>query len=517
MKRIFALLMVLSLVSLIPAFAEQKQVPVNALRKIRGTAEEEQSGEKDEADVLRVGQNGALYDEMLDAAFYVGSVRFAHADYIIPDPAECEIIMPPAELWKMLGIESVSEQQIRQTLAQSMFIVVNYAPDGSHGIGIVGINDVPLSFAFSPERISIICLTEERGVFNEVGMLGIIYSNHYLKFNPQMPLGMGDEGIIWSPGGRYFCILNSTAFFQQMRQEYAAPVIIDTYTGEMFAVDSFGNRPMAAGYGAWITGCFSEDEQHFYAMIVSDRYSSRYELVRYDLNTFECTPISGFACNPLPVLTMLTDGSFVSLIDTTGKDVNQALVRVAEDGAVAPQELLAKGENWRSRATRAYSSAESGWTLLRGALLYQNGDQTNDISYLLRKRVDEADTEWWNTIWTIDAETCQPHAYNEDDISNMFSSESSAKESVKGHMAIVDAKLSPNGKYAALLLVNREKAALIIVRLEDMKALEAQGVELGEYYETLKANYSRSLPFLSWSEAGIMLMGRDLWQIQTGE
>ena len=76
-------------------------------------------------------------DDVLDAAFEAGRVTFTQAGFPMPDPAACEIVMPPDELWQFAGIEPMDEAQIRSALAEAGPAVFSYAPDGRSGIGIL--------------------------------------------------------------------------------------------------------------------------------------------------------------------------------------------------------------------------------------------------------------------------------------------------------------------------------------------------------------------------------------------
>ena len=58
------------------------------------------------------------YDDALDAAFDAGSLAFAHADFPLPDPETCEIVMPPDALWQFIGIEPMDEAQIRAVVRE---------------------------------------------------------------------------------------------------------------------------------------------------------------------------------------------------------------------------------------------------------------------------------------------------------------------------------------------------------------------------------------------------------------
>lgn len=447
-------------------------------------------------------------DGALDAAFEKGEVAFAPADVKLPDIASCEIVMPPDALWQYLGLGSVSEAQLRAMLSQAELAVFSYAPDGETGVGLVGDGSGGLPVAITPERIVVICPTEERGVYSEYGMPMRVYQNLFMQYKPERPLGMGDEGVIWSPGGRYLCVLNSTVLFQQMRAEYGTPAIIDTQTGEMFALDSFGEKPMAGGYGFWITGCFAGDESAFYALAYTDRYDDRYSVVRYDLQTCEATPCGGFENNGLPTLSMLSDGSVFALIDIRKMDEPQVVARVSQDGSIEKLEMCIAGECWRYRARRAVCSADSGWALLRGVFDIASEQASLAVSGLQRLRASGDLSDGADAVWVLSADTRQFEAV---EASQLPDDEAGWTDFKQQHMQILDVKLSPEGRYAAVLAAGNGEAALLIARLEDMVVLPAEGVDPGDF-QSLAMRADKGMPYMEWSEAGLLTMSGGLWQ-----
>ena len=213
------------------------------------------------------------YDDALDAAFEAGRVAFTKADFPLPDLATCEIVAPPDELWVFAGIEPMNEAQMRAALARAELAVFSYAPDGRSGIGMLAVAEGALPFAVSPNRLAIIWPNESRGTYDSYGQLGKVYQRFFLyQDSAPGPFGMGEEGAIWSSSGRYCCVLNSMRVLQEMRLEFGAPLIVDTQTGELFALDNCNPTLMSADGGCWIGGCFAGDDSAFYAMAVASRY-----------------------------------------------------------------------------------------------------------------------------------------------------------------------------------------------------------------------------------------------------
>ena len=454
------------------------------------------------------------YDEALDAAFEAGRVAFTQAGFLLPDLATCEIVEPPDDLWQFAGIEPMDDAQIRAVLAQAELAVFSYAPDGQSGIGMMVVGEGVLPFAMSPDRLAVIWPREDRGVQDSYDLMDKVYHRFYFGQDPgARHFGMGEEGAVWSPTGRYCCVLNSTRVLQEMHIEFGAPFIIDTQTGELFALDAFNPKLMSEDSGCWIGGCFSRDDSAFYAMTFANRYEDRYTLVRYDLETCEAAPCAGFAVNSLPAMTMLADGNIFALLDSWKRDDPQMLASIAPDGSVVTREMLLKGDIWRFRAVSACCSAESGWALLRGTFILD--DNLGGYLGLQRLRAADGFAEGAETLWMLSADTHQFEALDKSQLPD--TQKEWAMQFMSQHMRILDVKLSPDGRYAAVFAAGvgarRDESALLIVRLEDMAVLPAQGIDMGNTDPWVQGMTSGQ-HLMSWSEAGLLLSTNGLWQLE---
>ena len=456
------------------------------------------------------------YDDALDAAFEAGRVAFTQADFPLPDLTACEIVAPPDELWQFAGIEPMDEAQMRAALAQAELAVFSYAPDGQSGIGLLSVDEGALPFAMSPNRLAIIWPNESRGVYDGYGQLGKVYQRFFLyQDNASGPFGMGEEGAIWSSTGRYCCVLNSMRVLQEMRLEFGAPFIVDTQTGELFALDTFNPKLMSEDGGCWIGGCFAGDDSAFYAMAVASRYDDPYTLIRYDLETSEAAPCAGFKVNNLPAMTTLEDGSIFMLIDTRRETEPQALARVMPDGSIEKHDLLMNGECWRLRVTNDCCSGESGWALLRGALILADVEGGGGYFSLLRVNAADRLSEGADVLWTLSANTLRFEAL---DAAHMPGTAVEwVQDFISRHMQVLNMAMSPDGCYAAVFAAGagarHGESALLIVRLEDMAVLPAQGVDMGNIKPWVMGMVKKK-HLLSWSEAGLMVSTSGLWQLQ---
>ena len=248
-------------------------------------------------------------------------------------------------------------------------------------------------------------------------------------------------------------------------------------------------------------------------MTFANRYEDRYTLVRYDLETCEAAPCAGFAVNSLPAMTMLADGNIFALLDSWKRDDPQMLASIAPDGSVATREMLLKGDIWRFRAVSACCSAESGWALLRGTFILD--DNLGGYLGLQRLRVADGFAEGAETLWMLSADTHQFEALDKSQLPD--TQKEWAMQFMSQHMRLLDVKLSPDGCYAAVFAAGvgarRDESALLIVRLEDMAVLPAQGVDMGNTDPWVQGMTSGQ-HLMSWSEAGLLLSTSGLWQLE---
>ncbi len=464
------------------------------------------------------------YDSAIDAMFDSGKVVFRQVPFRMPDPEACEIVLPPAEYWDFVGYDEMSEGQLRGALETAQYMIASYAPDGESGLGMLGVGNAILPVAVSANRVAVICPTEGRGVYGEEGALGKVFGHLYLKPNPKQYFGMGDEGVIWSPSGRYFCIINNTALLQQMQTVYGSPILVDTQTGEMFSIDSFSHKLTSPDGGWWLAGCFSGDEQYFYALVCSNRYSKRYTLVRYDIETCETTPCGeGFDSNGLPTISLLQNGNILVLVDAYKAEQTQALSVISPEGTTETTPLSFNTETWKFMPRRLNYSAKSGWGLLRGWLYGKPALQLNTdkpvFGYALqRMRLDS--NGGTDTVWMISAEAQIAVEYGVDQIQEVIATARDVYEFIQQHMLIADVKLSPDGRYAAVLVVKRDNlqnlinSKVLIIRLEDMKTLPAEGIDIDENTaENLTLFVDQSIARLNWSQAGLLCLWNGLWQL----
>ena len=447
------------------------------------------------------------YDTRLDEAFEAGEVRFSMAEVPLPDFNACELVIPDS-IWNALAATGIDEARLRALMKRGTVTPVSFSPDGACLAALLDFELGSTPVVIAEDWIALIYPTEMRGVEDAYGNLQQTYNNWIA--NPKRPFGVGDEGFIWSPGGHYFCVPNVNTALVYAKFALVNPIVVDTWTGEMFLVDTFSEKMFDDYAGTMITGCFSEDERYFYALIYGSGYSTRTTLLRYDLETGDMQPLTGLETNGYPALSMLRDGRMLSISDTPRQDKFQGLARMSPDGGLEITPMPVPLRAWY--ANRTYYSAKSGWLLVRGRT--QNSASTM-LTAIQRVQPDIDPAKGLNAAWAVNWAECvmDPLDLTKLDPENSVLDESDLSELLAAYAIILDVKLSPDGRYAAMVAVKGNEAQVYIARLKDMALLPAGDIEVET--SALVGAANGGVPLLSWSEAGLLVFANGvptLWQ-----
>lgn len=307
-----------------------------------------------------------------------------------------------------------------------------------------------------------VTMNESRGVPDTYGRLAELYG-----------LGaraIGNEGVTWSPDGRYIT-LNNYRFSATRYVGSYNPMLLDTVTGEMYLAATYNDDVLNASE-SWIpfSSVFSRDGKYLYVAMAG---MAPTRVVRIDLQTLAqetlitCTyNLSG------PSLCETADGRLLFGGTDFRESTPEVLISLSE---------VQRGWIWTSHDF-AIPSADLRWSKLLyskahdAVVAYGGGGTLFDISLLQFVRCsDESfgdlDVAWW--IPSIDAQKAEKVA-----ISDMDYEKRSSMDGIN----IMDMTLSPDGEYA--LLICREKSlesygemALLALRLEDMTLTRISGVD----------------------------------------
>ena len=566
----------------------------------------EASGEKPAEQAAEETKEGSAAGAALDAAFEAGQVVFEPKAFAKPDPATCRVIAPPEDAWRIIqGIRTddegngdeatasaeisvsvehagrirktdtptpvpepaaMDEAAVREMLAKGELTICSYSPDGKHGIGYLVTDEITVPVAVSEDTAAIVYPSKSRGVEDTYGIEEKYYRRCWTTLRAGSFLGMGREGMIWSPGGRYCCGLNGEMIRSRIvLSNGGIPAIVDTQTGEMFLLDAYSGNFTEEDSGFMTEGFFSDDEQYFYGVFRGNSYSLlttgwQYILIRYSLATYEAEPVQ-YLISDMRSVAMLADQRMLMLSDMIQRaklsDDDRGyytMMAYAKDGMI--QESLVIPLLGNNGNHELVFSPASGTGLLLSSTktidTYKVARTAPDNQMVQptigmyglsvidpQKRLAES----LNTIWMVfggpdaprisELETKQ-FATLQDTREFFFPSggSDSGQDGEKTELpwTILEAELSPDGRYAALAAFSRREESpdgesrirLLIVRLSDMKMIASDGLEAymqadssSLYYAS---KYSETHSLMNWSDAGLIIdIGTGtpvLWQLK---
>lgn len=156
-----------------------------------------------------------------------------------------------------------------EALLEQGFFVLSASPDGQHFLCSEG----QRLFLLTGNTLRAVALNLSRCASTQ--REGMQQSIRYAS-EPASRL-VGCEGFLWSPDGRYVCLLNAKLLMAAMKP--VPLMLIDTEKGEMFSVRAY---PTGKQAGSAMQGIFSRDSRYLYYTEFVDRTA---RLCRYDLNT----------------------------------------------------------------------------------------------------------------------------------------------------------------------------------------------------------------------------------------
>lgn len=323
-----------------------------------------------------------------------------------------------------------------------------------------------------------VTVTDTRGAADAYGNLR--------KVAAQGAAAIGNEGVVWSPDGRYAAIVNQTRVVQMMQFVYD-PIIIDTQTGEMLLLAAYNNKLAKDDCGVMLTALFSADSRYLYAVIMGSLNGARFSLMQYDLETLTASVLHTWEdLTYWPALAQLADGSFLLLTDARqANDFTGTLHIVpSADGATASKAEFTQRMLFFYPRSMQYS-AKSGHALILSNVI----QGSNRYSNLLHLMPDEGELVP-DTYWAVSSLRASA-------VAELVKNELQTPSTVIIHAM----RLSPDGERALLLCSEGAEFALLMLRLADGALTPVTGLDS----ETLRGFIAAGGPYIDWCGDTVLL------------
>lgn len=336
-----------------------------------------------------------------------------------------------------------------------------FSPDGTKAIGM----DDAYLYVVEDKTITLIQPNYERSVPDTYG--------GFAQFAQMRPLNwVGSEGITWSPDGRYAVITNHKQVLMYMRFIYGL-YIIDTQSGELYCADTYPSDFLKGGASV-LQACFDASGRYLYYTLYGGAYEdTRASLMRYDMQTGEKQRILPCFHNAAyPKLQRDSKGRLIHMMDTIRADESLGLsVYTQQSGIWTYRTYTFSMPSAVIRPTyMEVGSADIGIML---HTLLPNYDQNRVFSAFGRFIADDSFTGYDELLLIEDEDAAQATVLP---LSDYQDGRALAEKITQiDSMQYLNAKLSPDGHYA-LLLMKTTKESTFCFLVMDMETLALRPV-----------------------------------------
>lgn len=466
-------------------------------------------GEAARARELGLSTSG-FRNESLDKAFEQGSLSLKAIPLWPEDYSGFEALVPTAQLQERIPTEIIETRCIGEDTARGLTIfslteeemrelpngvrVLGLSPDG--GILFIGGGEIGL---LKGKQVLVLLPTEARGAVSEFAPLEELIS----QLERQVP----KEGVVWSGDGRYAVITN---YYQTLTYlKFSDPIVLDTYTGEVFLASAYAGKIMKGGSGT-LFARFDTTGRYLYYLMFGGTFANRTGLMRHDLETGEnvlCSNPEGTA--DYPALFELANGDWLSIIDAVKINERTGFYTFSPAAPVwTHQTHLFSLPMAMVRPTFLSYSENSGYAL--AAMEY-----FRQVNGICRFRPDE-DFEDMDTHWIIDSldaeyATAVPSgtlsAFDEAFRAMIYAQDMDPLTA--GSIQCPDIffpTLSPDGYYAiAYVRADGAQEAYLLIRLSDMavRRIDVPDVISDNFSLILNPTFA---PGIQWNDDGTLLI-----------
>lgn len=442
-------------------------------------------GQREQAEALGLVSVN-LRDTKLDSAFESNSLVLVEKQ-IVPQAlsfSDFVITEDLIETLKEAGAELPDdlEAALNETLQNTEIELLSLSPAGNSGILSVGGTGISVYDG----KYHILYPSASRSVEDTYSNLSSYFQRYISGRIYQL---LGDEGVEYSPDGRYAAIYNTRISLMQFNL-VLDPIIIDLSSGEIFLTATYPNKFKPGTYddaGVVTTATFSSDGRYFYYILYGSFEGGRTRLYRYDLfdrTTELCRENEEWIY--YPHLSEIADGSLIILNDSNKLSDTTGVVNISYTNGMWQSKQYSHALPLQFFSpNRIKYSANSGYAIMPGRSL------ASEMCSFQVFRPDD-DFDGMNRYFCITKENNRLVALTPAEFQSSFESseaESAEKttETTVGmlsitypYQTILNAVLSPDGNY---LLLNTLSGSLyettrhlFLVRLDDFAMREIDGI-----------------------------------------
>ncbi len=427
------------------------------------------------------GSENAASSGKLDAAFDSGNpalsetesaaVRPQASDFVFSEEAKASL--------KASGFTGDIDAALAEALGQSEFVLLSKSPAGNSGIIASG----GTAFTLYDGKYHYV-YPSAKGTSDEYSNL----EKYYSFFSSRFRTLLGEEGIVYSPDGKYAFVSSKQITLMQMNL-FIDPILLDLSTGELILTATYSNLPMKdENAGAVTSAMFSSDNQYFYYVLYGRFGDARVRLYRYNLNSGETEMCFQSEKNLYyPQIAELEDGSILMLDDAfRGDETGGLVIASCNNGSWTLEEENLKVEHSLFYPKRLMYSANAGLACLLGDIAVSGG-----LPVAFQLVSPAMNFEGIGQYWCIRKDTNEVAAISPEEYLESIAADEQnrGKESfgfspVYPYQNILNAVFSPDGNYLLLNTIsnslNGKSRNLFLLRLEDMTLRQVSGLDAGK-------------------------------------
>lgn len=418
-------------------------------------------------------------NEKLDAAFDSSfpklvetdsaSIKLTASDFEISEEAKTALMESG-----VVGDEDI-ETTLAEALLEAEFVPLSKSPSGNSGI--IGVGESAIAMYNGKYHI---IYPSSKGVPDEYEN----FNRYFMYFNSRVRTLIGEEGITYSPDGRYAAITNKKYVLMNM-QLFIDPILLDLSTGEMILTATYPSKMTEENAGAVTSTMFSSDNKFFYYILYGKFGDARTRLYRYNLVSSETEMCFESEKNLYyPHLAELEDGSILLLNDAyKNNEAEDLVIATNSNGKWSFKEEKLKADHRLFYVTRLMYSSNAGLACLLGnipsygaAAAFQMINPANNFEGIDKFWCIKKDT---NEIVVLSPEEYQASIM--DDAKEKEDATAFSLSVLYPYQTLINAAFSPDGNYLLLhtssTSVEGRSRNLFLIRLEDMQIRKVSGLD----------------------------------------